>query len=570
MQLVRRFRIPALFCALCVLVCELISRPYANMGISDDGPYILMAQTLASTGHVVYNGWAAPMLVFQLYLAAAFVKLFGFSFTVVRSSALLVAMLMAFLFQRILVLANVSERNATIGTLALALSPLYLMLSATFLTDIFGLFAIIICLYGCLHALHARSDRATIAWLCFAVITNALCGTSRQIAWLGVLVMLPSTLWLLRSRRRVLLAGSAATLLGALFIFACLHWLKHQPYIVPEQLLPKSIHATGIVKAFAFLFLDAPFLLLPLFALFIPVLWWRNRLSIAVVLAICVAYTLLSFHRGYPFLMEPLAGDWVNLQGIYGSSHLQGDPPIFLPHWVRLLLTIASLGGLLGLIASFFSSPPTAPAAELPKPISWNFLAMLLAPFAIAYTLLLVPRTVDGTIFDRYLLPLLAIAPIFLLRYYQETIRPKIPAAGAVLVLVMAAYGVTNTHNQFAFYRARGAIAEELRAHSIPDTAVDGGWENNLDVELQNSSHINFPTIVVPAHAYIPTPPPPPSACHAFWYDYTPHIHPLYGVSFDPNACYGPAPFAPVHYSRWLTRTPGTLYVVRYTPPSHP
>ena len=59
MQLVRRFRPDALFCALAVLCCELISRPYASMGVCDDEPYILMAQHLARTGHIAYNGWAA-------------------------------------------------------------------------------------------------------------------------------------------------------------------------------------------------------------------------------------------------------------------------------------------------------------------------------------------------------------------------------------------------------------------------------------------------------------------------------------------------------------------------------
>jgi hypothetical protein len=61
-------------------------------------------------------------------------------------------------------------------------------------------------------------------------------------------------------------------------------------------------------------------------------------------------------------------------------------------------------------------------------------------------------------------------------------------------------------------------------------------------------------------------PPPPPGPCQMRWYDYTPHIHPIYGVSFDPDTCYGPAPFALVHYSRWPQRTPGSLYVVRYLP----
>ena len=173
MHLVRRYRIPALFCALAVLVCELIARAYAAMGICDDGPYVLMAHTLATTGHIVYNGWAAPMLGWQLYLAAAFIKLFGFSFTAVRMSTVLVAMALAFVLQRTLVRANISEFNATLGTLAFVLSPLYLMLSVTYMTDIFGLFAIVLCLYGCLRALQATTSRATILWLCFAIVTNA-------------------------------------------------------------------------------------------------------------------------------------------------------------------------------------------------------------------------------------------------------------------------------------------------------------------------------------------------------------------------------------------------------------
>jgi hypothetical protein len=196
LQLVRRLRISALFCALAVLICELIAYPYTNMGICDDGPYILMAHILGNTGHIVYNGWPTATLGWQLYLGAAFIKLFGFSFTAVRMSTLLVAIGLAFAFQRTLVRVGITERNATIGTLAFVLSPLYLMLSVVYMTDITGLFAVVICLYGCLRALQSTTNRSTIFWLCFAILSNALCGTSRQIAWLGILVMVPSTLWL--------------------------------------------------------------------------------------------------------------------------------------------------------------------------------------------------------------------------------------------------------------------------------------------------------------------------------------------------------------------------------------
>jgi hypothetical protein len=573
MQFIYRFRIPALFCALAVLVCELVSRPFVNMGICDDWPYILMTQKLAATGHVVYNGWAAPMLTWQLYLGAALIKLFGFSFTVVRMSTVLVAMALAFVLQRTMVRANISERNATIGTLTLVLSPIFLMLSATFMTDIHGLFAIILCLYGCLRALQSHTSRAMIGWLCFAIIANAICGTSRQIAWLGILVMVPSTLWLLRAQRRVLVAGAASTFTGVLFIFACLQWLKQQPYSIPEHLLPETLPLVNTFRQLFHTFLDVPFLLLPVMALFLSAIRKSHRRVVAILSAIGLLYAFLTIRdRDLKpnFMLMPTHGDWVGVHGIYESMYLQGIPPIFIHSRVAILLTMASIGGLLGLIAAMFPRRPEVPAATLCPSISWKQLAILLAPFTLAYGLLLVPRAASGGLFDRYLLPLLAIILLCLVRFYQDRIHPQLPLAGLLLVGVMAVYGVAVTHNTFALYRAREALATELVAAGVPDTSVDNGWEYNMGVELHHTASINFPTIVIPPNAYVQTPPPPPGICQAWWYDYTPHIHPLYGVSFDPNACYGPAPFAPVTYSRWLAYGPGTLYVVRYTVSSKP
>ena len=572
MQLVRRFRIPALFCALAVLLCELISHPFANMAVCDDGPYILMARTLATTGHIVFNGGESAMMGWQLYLGAAFTKLFGFSFTSVRMSALLVAMVLAFLLQRTFVRASICERNATIGTLALVLSPLYLMLSATFMTDITGLFAVVPCLYGCLRALRSSTSRATIGWLTFSVVTNAILGTSRQTAWLGILVMVPCALWLLRARRGVFLAGAAATLAGALFILSCMLWFQHQPYSMPEHLLIPSYPVAHILGQYTHAFLDVPFLLLPITVVFIPELRHSTRRSIAVSSAILVGYILLAIHSGHinwGSLLEPaLQGQWVNVYGIVGSTSLQGLPPNFLDPAVQVLFTIASISGLFGLIASILAPRNTHPTPGSSACISWTQIVVLLAPYTAVYGLLLIPRAATTGIFDRYLLGLLFIPLLCLLRYYQEQVHSQIPTAATLLICVMAIYGIAITHNTFALYRARVAFAAQLRASGVPDTSVDNGWEYNMGVELQHADHLNDPRIAIPAHAYIPV--AANDFCKTFWYDRTPHIHPLYGISFDPNACYGPAPFAPTHYSRWLASAPGTLYVVRYTAASTP
>jgi hypothetical protein len=543
--------------------------PHANMGIGDDGPDVLMARHLAATGHVVYNGWSAAMLGWQLYLGAAFIKLFGFSFTAVRMSTLLVSIAMAFVLQRTLVRAGMTERSATIGTLALVLSPLYLLLSVTFMTDIFGLFAVVVCLYGCLRALQSSTTSAAIGWLCFAVVANAICGTSRQIAWLGILVMVPSTLWLLRTRRRVFMAGAAATLAGVLFIVACMEWLKRQPYSKPEHLLPTSFPVARMLSELLRTFLDIPFLLLPIVALFLPEIRKSSRRAKVAISIICLGYIVLAVHGGHShpgFLLEPTLGDWVNVHGLPEIMFLQGTPPIFVHRGIQILLTIASIGGLIGVIASLLRTRGEPHLSGTSECVSWEQLGVLLGPFTMANILLLIPRS-SGWLYERYTLTLLVIALVCLLRYYEERIHRWLPLASVLLVGIMAIYGVTVTHNMFALYRARLALAAEIRASGIPDGSVDNGWESNFQLEIEHAGYLNDDKIVLPAHAYSPAPPLPEGTCPMFSSDVTPYIRPIYGVSFDPNACYGAAPFAPVQYSRWPYSAPGILYVVRYTPP---
>ena len=578
MPLVRRFRLPAIFCAFALLVCELISRPYAEMGISDDAPYILMARTLAFTGHIAYTGWATAMLGWQLYLGAAFIKLFGFSYTSVRMSTLLVSLAIAVLLQRIFVRAGITERNAVLATLAISLSPLNLLLSVTYMSDIFGLFATIICLYGCLRALQATAANACISWLFFAAATNAFFGTARQIAWLGILVMLPCTLWLLRAQRRVLVAGSAATLAGALFIFGCMQWFKHQPYSVPEKIFAPTFPIFGTFFSLACFILAIPFLLLPIVAIFLPAL--RNcRTKILAAFAVLLAgYLFLAIYpshlRGY-FPLEPTmsgGGNWIGVHGTHEGHHLNGPAPLFLSVPVQAIITIVCFAGLFAIVISLRSrsarrsSTPSQPANQL----SWYQLTLLLVPYVAAYILLLIPRAGTGWIYDRYTLEVGVVAIIFLVRYYQEKFRPQVSRVGIALIIVMAITGVTITHNHFALYRARVVLAKELIAAGIPETSVDNGFEYNFAVEVRTTGHINESKVVFPANAAIPEPPLPPTTCKMFWHIMTPHITPLYGISFDPNACYGPAPFPPAQYSRWLAHSPGTLYVIRYTPVTKP
>jgi hypothetical protein len=588
-SLISRFRMPAVLCAITFMLCEAVSRPYAEMGVSDDWSFIRTAQLLAQTGHIYYNGWAACMIGWQLYPAAALLKLFGFSFTAARLSTFLIAVLTTFLIQRTFVRAGINEQNATIGTLTIVLTPLYMALSVTFMTDVQGLFAVVICLYSCLRALQASSSSTATVWICFAALANAIFGSSRQISWLGVLVMVPCTLWLLRHQRRTLLAGCLATVAGCAFIFLSLRWFEQQPYSVPEHLFVKvaSRYQLGYMARELFgVVLEVPFLILPIVAAYLILLFRRNSRQFWAAFAVCgLGYGLVAVVLAIKFepdaIMEPMLGDWVSPAARYGIAVLGKLEPVVLDQTTRILLTAVStlatfcaIAFLWGIRKRVIRDEVEAQQAEASGPmarlISWNQVLLLVGPFAAVYFALLIPRS-SVQLLDRYLLPLMFLSGLGLIRAFQNFVHPYLPAVTKVLVGLVAIYSIGATHDMFAFYRARVAVANEVRAAGVQPNTFDGGFEYNGWIEVLQGGNLSDEKIVNPPNSYIPMDPYRGLSCDGKvkmdeHNNELPHFFPRYGLSFYPNVCAGQTPVAPVNYFRWLGLRPAFLYVVNFQP----
>ena len=548
---------PALWCALLVLLCALASRPALEMGLDDDFSYIRTAKALADTGHVVYNGWATAMLGWQLYLGALFIKLFGFSFTVARAPIVLVGMATAALLQRLFVRVGLTEWNATWATLTLSLSPLMLPLTVSFMTDVPGLFVILVCFYGCLRAVQAQSDQATVRWLIFAALSNAVGGTVRQIAWLGVLVMVPCTAWVIRRRRGALLAGTALCALSAVFIGACMYWFKRQPYSVSEPLFA-GIHFRSHKYQAILLFL------LPVLIAFVaryPIREkWARIQAAAVVLAIGVVAVLWvalwprEFHIGSQFLMAPFADGEVTAKG-FELGGFSGERPDVLSMPIRLALSILTYSAFLAFLLSLANASRFAklPNAELPKgglgeEISNQTLLTVLGPFTAAYLMLMVTR---AAVFERYFLPLLFVLLVFLLRFYQTRIATRLPALTCVFVMVFGVYGVMALHDVLAASRAALEAADELRTAGIPRTEIRAGFQYDAWTQIEQTGYL-LPK--QPWHT--------PPECVSWWDKYTPAIHGRYQLSYSPS-CFPESEFSPVEYRTWLAPHQQKIYILR-------
>src|SRR5882757_1510423 len=282
-----------LICALLVAASVLATYPVAEMGFQDDWSYIRTALEFARTGHFVYNGWATAMLGWIIPWSALFIKAFGFSFTIVRLSMLPVTMACIYLFHANLVRFGIRSRNAVLGALTLGLSPIFLPMAASYMTDVAGIFVIVLCLYLCQRAVAAHSDRAAVLWLCCAAATNVAGGTVRQISWLGALVMVPSTAWLLRRRHGVVAAGISLWVMSILGVLACLHWWNLQPYSVPEHILHGPVTAHMVHHFVGILIKSLLCLLLLLYPILVAWLPAARRLNRTAAIRVGSAILLL-------------------------------------------------------------------------------------------------------------------------------------------------------------------------------------------------------------------------------------------------------------------------------------
>lgn len=567
---------PATICASLPILLYFVALPRAEIGINDDWSYIKTASVLAQTGRLTYNEWGKPMLGWQAYFGALLIKLFGFSFTVVRFSSVIVAMATAFLLQRIFVRSGLNSWNATLATLTVVLSPLCLPLDYTFMNDIPGLFAILLCLYMCLRAVIAENDDSSKFWIVGAALSNVLAGTARQIAWLGVLVMVPSTLWLIRRKRRALIWGSLSFIAGACAVAAVTRWLARQPNLLPESAFPGRIDLSSLRFLFGIVLDSAGFLallLLPELLMFAKSLrpWNRRKAAVFGIGMVCFALPeIASITKGGKLIwLAPFLSDYMTdtsfqkLNALAARyAHLSASTDCF-----QILLTLSVALAVLSVITCGLNHEPQHPLSErrITPSISWQGLGIILGPFTLAYICLLASLGLQFEFFDRFLFPLLVILALVVTRLYQERVDTKLPFACLILIALWGIFNTLATHDEFALYRGYASAIRVIRSTGAPATSILGPWEYDGWVEVGKIA--SDPGSQLPNPAYVQsssrTYPPSCDPTLVRILELASAIKPVYTVSLNPRECGGQIAFPPVTYHTWIAPQDNAIYIDR-------
>jgi hypothetical protein len=558
-------------CVVLLGLAILATWPVAEIGINDDWSYIRTAQAFAQTHHFVYNGWATAMLGWQVLWGAAFAWLLGPSFVAIRLSMIPVALFTVLLFHAILRGFGLNRAHAVFGTLVLALSPLFLSLSDTLMSDIPGLFSILLCLYLCQRALGAEQDSHAALWIAAAGLTNILSGTARQIAWLGVLVMVPSCAWLMRRRRYIIPTTITTWLVGIVSIKLLISWFLHHPYSIPENMLPGSIHLHELIHILKELLrgsLSTALFMLPILVMAAAAVWPLRRpqlLRTVGVIAIWSAlYILLELKDRSDIMRFPwLAGNIITPHGIMQDVPLFGSIRQASTGWQLLLLFIFLLCFIATLEAfrRYRSSVVAAPSLE--QQLRHRETLILVVPLLTCYCLLLAPRAAFVVLFDRYLLVIIALLLIFLLRWHENNISPRVPVAAVAALAVVGLLSIAATHDLFAINRAEVRLLRELQQAGVPRTQIRGGFDFDSITQVDVVGYLNDPHLTNPPNSYHPHlgTPDQELPCGYPYLRYVPSLRIRYVISADPTPCLDPTGFPIQSYRTWLPPARRELFI---------
>ncbi|HEX6496738.1 MAG TPA: hypothetical protein VF018_14710, partial [Acidobacteriaceae bacterium] len=483
--------------------------------------------------------------------------------------------------------SGISNRNAIFGSLTLCLSPLFIPLAASYMTDVGAMFVILLCMYMCQRALEASSDRAAITWLCAATLIDVAGGTERQIMWLGALVVVPSAAWLLRNRRGVIPITVVLWIISIVFIFISTRWFYHQPYSVPEKLFystpqgPSQSLTTLLLHRLAFKAVPFPAVLLKTFLclllIILPILiaWLVAVFKLGRPAQIKLAVLALLLGIGYWILhLRGMLDDWVMpwLYHVLSSEAILpktwamlGRRPVTLPIPLRAALSIAVVLSGVAFAQWLFVRwrKDTVRASTGSGTESWRTLFYLYLPYSIAYFMLLVPRGLRFFIFDRYLLGIMPVVILYLLKLYEEKIARSLPVLCYVTLSLFALYGIGATHDLFAINRAIIRAVNEVRSQGVKENAIQAGFEYDGWTEIDQAGYVNESKMTYPAGAYHENLQDHrrPGDCRMDFDPYTPALHPKFIVVLTPMWCLEQSSFPPLSYDAWLPPFSRRIYI---------
>ena len=397
---------------------------------NDDWSYRGIALHLYQTGRLELDGNVASTLVGQILFAQPFLWLTGgatWALTVVGLLAAVVAIVAGYLLVRRLVPAG----RATLAVLLLALFPGYLAYVPTYMTDVPAMAAEFVCLGLGIAAVSGGRIRGR--WLVASMVVGIFAFTIREFALAAPASVLVAAV-LIQPRRWLPWLTGFAVVVSCVAIYSLRTQLPGQIGLAPHPVSDYfSDRVARAVSSLAFVLLPA--------AVVAAASWWRTwrptDVAVGAILGLILVRErigdLVASQTMPPVLLDNLASQWGSpLQYMtFGSRPLLFSDVVWSTvNGIALVATIVVFAvgaGIVGFHARRAVRSPRAVAGRLASP------AGIVLMFCVAMSVGLIAFGLTGTMYDRYLWPLVpTLAGLLLMRpLEQELVAPAPETATA-------------------------------------------------------------------------------------------------------------------------------------------
>jgi hypothetical protein len=431
-------------------------RLFADVPLHDDWTYAWSVEHFLKTGKLQVLDWSVHYPFAQILWGALFCLPFGFSFSALRVSTVVLAWLGSLALYGTLREVGRARTESLIASLVLIVNPVFYLLSFSFMTDVPFVSVSNIAFFFIVRGFSRRNALDLWIGCAFGVVDFFV----RQLA-----VAIPGAVLLyvmfepsLRSRRYLL-----PPLVSSLLICFTPYLIAHtmgltSQYTGREWVLGKWLHQSelgipGLVRIMMHSGLALFPMTMPLMGLYYRRLRFWCVLGLLLLLTGCaILFT--------PEIPKPLDGMW-NLIALGKERHLlRGAPdPDFLLSWLNYPLLAFSLFSFAGIVIKVID------VARIEKSLR------LLVWYALShFGLIMIVWLFDAWGSDRYSIALL---PPLIVLLAGPQLRLTTTAAGiAALFLV----GMLVTWSETQNNRAAAEALAWLRTRGIPFSDIDAGY----------------------------------------------------------------------------------------------
>lgn len=491
--------ITLLWCTAAIIV-----NPYGNFPLNDDWVFGRAVKHLIEKGEYRPIGWLSMSLISQVLWGALFCVPFGFSFTALRFSTLLLSLFGIFGFYLIIRHLECPRWLAVIAALMLAFNPIYFSLSYSFMTDVPFVAMSLLAMLFLLKTL--RSDSGIYLLIGTVMVVAAI--LCRQI---GLFIPIAFGIALLIRQGISLKSFSKAVFpfvaaIGSLIIFQ--KWMvAHNalPYLYNDlvsDLLKRLQSPLGAIL-FSILKTQEALLNLGLFLFPLVVLTptpsrsksWSGVISIGTFILPAVFYLFMISKIGIglmPVNGPILSKGGIGLISLYDTLVLGLSHAPTLPLWFWTLVTIISLWGAGLVLTSLVRVIQKVTAPGLKQGYLDRAIAVF---FMFGATLYFAPLAVIG-FSDRYLIPLVPLIAAAIMWERDDAGFPMRKSFIKISVFILALffiYSIVGTKDFLQLNRVRwDALNYLMEQEGVKPSRIDGGIEFN-GFYLYSQDHIGKP-----------------------------------------------------------------------------